>query len=250
MNKQLYIKLSLLLVVVLLPNPVLAVNNQNLDWGIEVGDTYQYTYTEIIPSDDLFTTVIERNYEFNITVVGLPFLHDDIDERTDFEPRLNTHYEIETDDTLPTRIRQIWTAYPVGNWPVITSIENSTQRLYYDNATFSETPSDWSVTWVYDALFFEEVFILKISKSSGVLNQALVERKNKQTGVGLSAEIRNNDLPASPDVWDYVGWGIILGSIGIIAVVSILLYRARKEGRWRNITEDKSNIRETDVLFD
>ncbi|MGY5854558.1 MAG: hypothetical protein RTU92_13400 [Candidatus Thorarchaeota archaeon] len=250
MKRHLYLMLSFLLLFVFIPNPVHAINNQNLDWGIDVGDVFEYTYSEELPTGVLDTTVIRNEYDFNVTVVGLPILHDDIDERDDFEPRLNTHYELESDVTLPTRIRPIWTAYPIGNWPIITDIENSTQRLYYINATFSESFSEWSVTWFYDALYFREKFTLHISKTTGVLNEAKIWRKNKQTSAVLTAQIELEVLPAPPDVWDYVGWGVTLGSIGIISVVSRMLYRARKEGKWRGTAEETPVSKDTDVFFD
>jgi len=173
-NKAAPILAVLCLLTILIPI-VTATSNQNLDWGVEVGNRYDYHFRY----QDYNNPIYDTEFDFYIEVESLPTIPNDI---TKVNSPLFFNISIDLDWFFANGTDMgLYVAFlphmihPVGNWALwATLLEEWESRStnYIESITISETLSRW--TWtrhsqITDTDLLGEDGTATFQKSDGVL---------------------------------------------------------------------------------
>ncbi|MFW9798738.1 MAG: hypothetical protein ACFFE2_17005 [Candidatus Thorarchaeota archaeon] len=133
----------------------MATSNQNLDWGVEIGDRFYLHYRH----EDLYFPDDSSEFDCYIDVESLPAIPDDIDQVIDIfvftiSPELTLYY------TNGTEIGPWWALLPnviipIGNWTLwsvlLSDYENRTTIYFSESLNITENERTWS--WSYYVRF-------------------------------------------------------------------------------------------------
>ena len=167
--------LAVLCIVTMLVPLVAATSNQNLDWGVEVGNRFDYHFRY----QDYDYPIYDKEFDFYIVVESLPTIPDDINEvhspyYFNISIGLEWFFANGTDMGLYSALLPHM-IHPVGNWALWTTLleEWESQSTHYiEDITISESFSTW--TWTRDSQF-DDIDLLgedgtaTFRKSNGVL---------------------------------------------------------------------------------
>ncbi|MHA2385061.1 MAG: hypothetical protein ACXAEE_02495, partial [Candidatus Thorarchaeota archaeon] len=162
--KAFILKASLLATILILPlmlvAPVHAANNQGLEWGVESGDrffyTYEYHYRETSFTDD-----------FQVTVIELPAIPDNLGIDVEFVPYASYDMRWVNGSRLIEYRPYEFPIIPIGNWDALTQLFLAFSFVVPDSIV--DTPEIWSYNcsedWGAGRMHYMEEF----SKKDGTL---------------------------------------------------------------------------------
>jgi len=148
---------------------VSAANDQGLDWSVEIGSIFNYTFR----CTTLITTAIPiGDYELYFNITSLPVLEDNITSVDDF--RLVSEYNYDMyfqNGTYEWSGLYPFMILPTGNWSLMQALwNNSIYSSEADTMTWVNTTADWGFMAegnVYGSLRYKSWYIF--SKANGVL---------------------------------------------------------------------------------
>ncbi len=215
LRKQVLSIIAVALAVAICTSSVVAVTNQNLSWGISVGQRLDYDYYREYSyfNDTRFDDYsIIRDFRFYNIVGNLPVISDDIDIRGELPttPNRTCYYENGTETSYP----YLWYVIPIGNWDLIIDLWIGTG---VNESEIIDTPQfvGYNATWSWDDGNTTHIYAEIYSRSTGVLHtyQTYIPSENSimQTEIVL---IPNDDNPV---IYILAAGGIV--SVVIVAIV-------------------------------
>jgi hypothetical protein len=128
---------------------VSAANDQGLDWSIEIGSIFNYTFrcTELITS-----AIPIGEYELYFNITSLPVLEDNITSVDDF--RLVSQYNYDMffqNGTYEWSGLYPFVILPTGNWSLMQTLWNNSS-YYSDTMTWVNTTTDWGFIGRHEGL--------------------------------------------------------------------------------------------------
>ena len=170
MRKQVLSFIAVTLAVAICTSSVAAVTNQNLSWGISVGQRIDYdNYREISYFNDTrFNDYsIIWDFRFYNIVENLPAIDNDIDTRGELPttPNRTCYYENGTETPLP----YLWYVIPIGNWDLIIDLWIGSG---VNESEIVDTPQfvGYNCTWSWDDGNTTHIYTEIYSRSTGVLH--------------------------------------------------------------------------------
>ncbi|MHA1930399.1 MAG: hypothetical protein ACTSV2_17645 [Candidatus Thorarchaeota archaeon] len=216
MRKQVLSIIAVVLAVAICTSSVVAVTNQNLSWGISVGQRLDYDYyrESLFFNDTRFEDFsIIRDFQFYHIIESLPAISDDIESGGDLPdtPNRTCYYANGTEPTFPFRLYVI----PIGNWDLIIDlwIESGVNE-----SEIVDTPQfvGYNATWSWDDGNTTYIYAEIYSRSTGVLHtlqQYSPVSENFITSLEIVL-IPSDDIPV---IYILAAGGIV--SVVIVAIV-------------------------------
>ena len=151
----------------MLAMPVMAANNQGLEWAVAHDDTYYYDLTV----DDFESEQIEE--EFYFVIDSVPLIPDDIGNWTEIPfPSVNAYWHNGTSMGFAFfyLIAANNIVLPIGNWPLLTSLVD-TQTAPKDVGIAHDSDEYWGYTYWMEGTGPEEIWKVEVDflKSSGIM---------------------------------------------------------------------------------
>jgi hypothetical protein len=206
---------AMLILIPILGVPIHAANNQGLEWGVESGDrfyyTYEYHYRETNFIDD-----------FQVTIIGLPTIPDNLGTDVEFVPYASYDMRWVNGSRLIEYRPYEFPIIPIGNWDALTELILAFSFVVSDSIV--DTPEIWgynsSADWGAGRMHYMEEF----SKKDGTLLRFYYEDSDFPDWDVLTALITR--IPEESD-----GILIVAASAGgglILATVALLFFRKRR----------------------
>ena len=165
MRKQVLSILVVTLALAICTSSVAAANNQNLTWGISVGQRLDYNYHSEIQNYNE-TDIKDVNF-YNI-IESLPDIPDDIDSLEEYpaNPNRSCYYSNGTETPFP----YIWYAVPVGNWDLNIDLWEMQPSINASNIINTPEVVGFNKTWSWDGGNTTYIYAELYSRSTGVLH--------------------------------------------------------------------------------
>lgn len=219
--------LTVLYMLILLTPIVAATSNQNLDWGVEIGDRFDFYFRY----EDYYYPNYSKEFDCYIIVESLPIIPDDISEVVHWtffnaSPDLGLYFTNNTDmgpwaATLPQVI------LPIGNWVLWSSLledYESSSTFHFESINTTETQSTW--TWTHSSQFNSDELTggegtATFRKADGVLLYFNSVGLNNMGNKYFEYEITQKS--SIPRVWMYIA----LAGMIVCIIALIIVYRKR-----------------------
>ena len=165
MRKHILSIIAVALAVAICTSSVAAANNQNLAWGINVGQRLDYNYhseTQHYNETDI------KDVNFYNIIESLPEISDDIDSLGEYPatPSRTCYYTNGTE----TSYLYIWYAVPVGNWDVIIDLWELHPTINASHIINTPEVVGYNTTWSWDGGNTTYIYAELYSRSTGVLH--------------------------------------------------------------------------------
>jgi len=203
---------------------VSAVHSQNLEWGFEEGQRYDFQESFQFNGDEDSISVLER---YVMVAPALPVLEDPITNI----PRAN--FEVFWPNNTPASGNELagrGLAVPTGNWSLLTHIyemhgfflQNESEFENYSVAII-DTDQEWGFHYVMDDNEFSSNTIrITYSKQDGILLQMLLETEHTSSGdISTYTLIR---LEGYPEIVNIILTG---GALALVLIVLLIITRKR-----------------------
>lgn len=177
--------------------PVSAVNDQGLDWSIEIGSIFNYTFR----CTRLITTAIPiGDYELYFNITSLPIIEDNITSVDDF--RLVSQYNYDMyfqNGTYEWSGLYDFIILPTENWTLMQILWEN-EMDYADTMTWINTTTEWGFMCEADGLGDERIKWRNIfSKTNGLLLLYFVGDYNNDVQEDY-VELRLDSYSSYPDL--------------------------------------------------
>ena len=228
MNKTLVSILIVFCLIGLLPTLGSAATNQGLEWGVEVGDRFDYH----VRQNDYSQPAYSFEFDCYFVVESLPTIQDNISEIIhpiifNVTPDANLYFANGTAANLwKSAFPQM--IVPVGNWSLwsvlLEDYAANTSLFHYDSINISETATSW--TWIASSQFAETNQVSReetatFRKSDGVLNNYhLISFYSYGDKKGEYRITRAGYFPQ-------LGTYLLLVGFGVAIVAAVILYRKK-----------------------
>ena len=217
MRRQVLCLIAVTISVAICTSSVVAATNQNLQWGFEVNQRFDYhtpwerTFGNVTDSSD--------NRFYNI-VEDLPAIADDIDSIGELPaaPIRTCYFENGTEPPHP----HFWNAIPVGNWSLFRDILLDERGINESNIIDTPQLIGFSVTVIDKnfTYFYTEIY----SKSTGVLHFLNNSRSGHFFGVNLNSI---TEIVLIPSVDIPIIYVAVAGGVVLIVLVAIGIMEKR-----------------------
>lgn len=131
-----------LLLLMLTAQPVPAQSNaQGLRWGFEAGDVFEYEWT-VYDETSTWPMVLNWSERVRVEIEALPTIPADVESIQDLSYQFSDFGKAYFANGTTVAGSFSWTALPIGNWPLITTLFLDYFKSYgYDNANVSLSPT-------------------------------------------------------------------------------------------------------------
>lgn len=215
LRKQILSILVVTLAVVICTSSVAAANNQNLTWGISVGQRLDYVFDREVTN---YNDTVTQHFQFYNIIESLPAISNDIDSWGDMPgtPSRTCYYENGTEPTFP----YIWYAMPIGNWDVIIDLWIDTPSI--NESDIIDTPQlvGFNRTWSWDGGNTTYIYAEVYSRSSGILHTL------QQYNPVSENFITSLEIVLIPSSDNLVIYGLVAaGIVSVVLMVVVLMKR-------------------------
>ncbi|MFX0108346.1 MAG: hypothetical protein ACFE7R_08685 [Candidatus Hodarchaeota archaeon] len=140
-------------------------SNQDLEWGIEVGDTFDYTFAVDSTVDGVSSIPSE---DFTLEVLSLETIPDDIDSFSDFSGFAPTFEGSVIGDTSLLGIYSMYLewAFPIGNWALLSDVYDD----IFNPSHIVDRVDTWGLQLSPNDVDYYYDINVKWSKTDGMLN--------------------------------------------------------------------------------
>jgi len=214
LKRKLLITIAVAISIAICTSSVVAATNQNLQWGMSVGQRFDYNFIREVHNYNDTETWDLRFYN----IVGdLPVISDNIDTWGKFPatPNRTCYLENGTQGTFP----YIWYAIPIGNFDLIIDLWIGSG---VNESEIVDTPLlvGYNCTSSWDGGNTTHIYAEIYSKSSGVLDtyQAVNQFETFSSSVEIVLIPGDDMLPV------YIA---VAGGVVLIVLVSVVLIKRR-----------------------
>jgi len=210
-RKQVLSIIAVVLAAAICTSSVVAVTNQNLSWGISVGQRLDYDYYREVTN---YNDTEISDFRFYNIIESLPAISDDIDSWGDLpdKPNRTCYYENGTEPTFP----YIWYVIPIGNWNLIIDLWLDQPGINESNIIDTPQFVGYNCTWSWDDGNTTYIYAELYSRSTGVLH-TLQKYNPVSENFITSLEIvliPSDDIPV---IYILAAGGIV--SVGLVVIV-------------------------------
>lgn len=216
MRKQVLSIIAVTLAIAICTSSVVAVTNQNLSWGISVGQRIDYDFYREVRN---YNETEIWDFRFYNIIEDLPVIADDIDSWGEFPttPNRTCYYENGTEPTFP----YIWYALPIGNWDMVIDLWLDYSSINESNIIDTPQLVGYNCTWSWDDGNTTYIYAEIYSKSTGVLHtlqQYSPVSENFITSLEIVL-IPSNDIP--------VIYILVAGGVTAVILVAIVILKRK-----------------------
>ncbi|MGY5878721.1 MAG: hypothetical protein RTV31_00665 [Candidatus Thorarchaeota archaeon] len=213
MRKQVLSIFAVVLAVAICTSSVAAANNQNLAWGISVGQRLDYNYhseTQHYNETDI------KDVNFYNIIESLPAISDDIDTLGEFPstPSRTCYYSNGTETTYP----YIWYAVPIGNWDLVIDLWELHPGINESHIIDTPEVVGYNSTWSWDGGNTTYIYAELYSRSTGVIQ---TYQKYSPMSEDFIIDAKMVLIPSSDIIYIVAGVGVA----AVVLVAIVLLKR-------------------------
>lgn len=219
--------LTVLCMFILLAPLAAVTSNQNLDWGVEIGDRFNFYFRY----EDYYEPIYSKEYDCYIVVESLPIIPDDINEVFSLQ-YFNESADLGVFLANGTDMGP-WSAHlpqmilPVGNWILWSNLledYEASSTYHSESVNITETFSTW--TWTHSSQYYSDELTgedgtATFRKTDGVLSYFRYAGLNNMGNKYFEYEI--TEVGIIPQMGVYLALAGVI--VGIIAVA--VLYKKR-----------------------
>ncbi|MFX0107630.1 MAG: hypothetical protein ACFE7R_05060 [Candidatus Hodarchaeota archaeon] len=219
-SKKLGASVLVFIYLIILPTiwvmPVHGANNQGFEWGVEIGDRFNYAYT----SQDISTPTapISASFDYYIDVIAVTEIPDDVDSTSPITLYSGSYEAHFANGTQMEIDYGYWYCMAIGNWDLAKDLMNVTLSSYF-NVTWTDTATHFGVSAEQTNYIVTYVF----KKSNGIIEQYMQEYfDNGELLLSIDIRYQEPDPVTTPDgfppVYLLMGAGLGIVVIGLIVV--------------------------------
>ena len=227
MRSRVIALLTVLCTLSLLTPAIAVASNQNLAWGVEIGDRFDLHYKY----ENYYYPSNSKEFDCYIVVESLPIIPDNIDEveyplYITESPGLGAYFRNDT-DMGPWAANFPQVIMPIGNWALWSNLlEDFEERslIYFDSINITETPTTWSWTrstqYSSDELTGGETSV-SFRKSDGVLVYFYSAGLNNYGNKYFEYELTQLGIVSQMGIY------LALAGVIVVFIAIIIVYKKR-----------------------
>jgi hypothetical protein len=203
--------------------PAPTVTNQNLYWGFDIGQRFNYAYhLEEVNGTEILQL---KNVSFYIIVESIPAINDSISSPSELlnYPEYGCYF---SNGTEITYLPYLWQAYPIGNWSMIIDFLWKPGALTEDEIIDTPTLAGYNITSASDdsVISSSEVYL----KSTGALYTRQYIFQHIRNNILFRVETRVDLIEPTTSISPISIGVLIAGGAAIVIVVGVVMVKRMK----------------------